>query len=287
MFLAEFLRAVLAEGLKFDFYSGHNYGTSPASLNAGRGKFNVGNNISIIERQFRVLKDMGIETEMVFDEWGACTSGFYNREECPQLMMREDSRFAAYYGKLLTRLTRNTVPISKLMICLSGQHEMVTDFSGFRGFFTLNGIKKPIYNAYALAAKLHENILENENDHNGLEVLATKDHGETVSILLSYSSEFFDKPMPHIDDAVCIEGVEGKYRVTVWCIDESHTNPYTRMLRENMKEDALSQGDIQLLREEGQLKPLAQYDMQADGAAQVEVSCGNNAVMLLELTKLF
>ena len=229
---------------------------------------------------------MGIETEMIFDEWGASTSGFYNREECPQLMMREDSRFAAYYGKLLTRLTSSIVPISKLMICLSGQHEMVTDFSGFRNFFTLNFFKKPIYNAYALASKLHENMLQNENDHNGLEMMATKDDAGNMSLLLSYASEFFDKPMPNISDSICLKGVSGKYDITVWCIDETHTNPYTRMLRENMKEEALTDRDIQLLREEGQLKPLARYEKSADGAACVEVSFTNNALVLVELKKL-
>lgn len=283
VFLTEFLRTVMAEGLKFDFYSGHNYGTSPVALNAGRGKFNVENNIKIIEGQFRVLRDMGIKTEMIFDEWGASTSGFYNREECPALMMREDSSFAAYYGKLLTRLSNHIVPVSKLMICLSGQHEMVTDFSGFRNFFTLNGIKKPIYNAYALAAKLHENILESCNNHNGLEVLATADEGGHMAILLSYSSEFFDKPMPAIRDMLRIDGVEGNREVTLWCIDETHTNPYTRMLRENMQEDALGLADIQTLREEGELKPLAQFNITAAGMAEIPVAFTNNAVVLVEI----
>jgi len=283
VFLAEFLRAVMTEGLKFDFYSGHNYGTSPVALNAGRGKFNVENNIKIIERQFRVLQDKGIETELLFDEWGASNCGFYNREECPELMMREDSRFAAYYGKLITRLSNHIVPVSKLMICLSGQHEMVTDFSGFRGFFTRNGLKKPIYNAYVLAAKLHENILESENDHNGLEILATKDNSGKIAILLSYSSEFFDKPVPDLAETIHIQGVSGKRSVTVWCIDQTHTNPYTRMLRENMQEAALDEADIQLLREEGTLKPVAQYDIVADGVADIGVSLTNNAMILVEL----
>ena len=282
VFLAEFLRVVMAEGLKFDFYSGHNYGTNPAALNTGRGNFNVENNIKMIERQFRVLRDMGIETELVFDEWGASTNGFYNREECPQLMMREDSRFAAYYGKLLTRLSNHIVPVSKLIICLSGQHEMVTDFSGFRSFFTLNSFKKPIYNAHVLAAKLHENVLESQNDYNGLEIFATKDDSGKAGILLSYSAEFFDKPMPAIHDTVRISGMEGKRQVTVWCIDETHTNPYTRMLRENMHEDALSPEDIAILREEGNLKPVAQYEVTADGALDVDVSFTNNALVLIQ-----
>ena len=160
---------------------------------------------------------------------------------------------------------------------------MVTDFSGFRNFFTLNGIKKPIYNAYALAAKLHENILESCNNHNGLEVLATADEGGHMAILLSYSSEFFDKPMPAIRDMLRIDGVEGNREVTLWCIDETHTNPYTRMLRENMQEDALSLADIQTLREEGELKPLTQFDITAAGMAEIPVAFTNNAVVLVEI----
>ena len=46
------------------------------------------------------------------------------------------------------------------MLCLSGQHELTEEFTGFRGFFTLNYIAKPIYNAFALAAKLKENVLK-------------------------------------------------------------------------------------------------------------------------------
>lgn len=283
VFLSEFIRTVHAEGLKFDFYSGHTYGTSPIALNAGRGRFHIENNIKKMEMQWRVLKDFGIETEIIFDEWGASTNGFYNREECPQLMMREDSRFAAYYGKLITRLSDHHVPVSKLMICLSGQHEMVTDFSGFRNFFTLNFFKKPIYNAHVLAAKLHENLLSSENDHNGLEVLATKSDCGKAAILLSYASEYFDKHMPAIDDTLRLESVEGSRHVKVWCIDETHTNPYTRMLRENMKEDALSAEDFAILREEGSLKPVAEYDATAHGQLDIQLDFSNNALVLVEV----
>ena len=40
------------------------------------------------------------------------------------------------------------------MICLSGQHNLKREFHGYRSFFTLHGFPKPIYNAYALCAKL-------------------------------------------------------------------------------------------------------------------------------------
>ena len=286
VFLAEFLKAVKAEGLKFDFYSGHNYGTSPKLMNEGMGRFHVENNVRKIDQQYRVLKDMDMDVELIFDEWGASTNGFYNREECPLLMLREDSRFAAYYGKLLTRLAWGNIPITKLMICLSGQHEMVTDFSGFRGFFTLNGFKKPIYNAYALAAKLHGNVLESSNDHNGLEVHATRDASGNMALLLSYAAEYFDKALPAVSDCIRVDGLKGKYVVKIWCIDETHTNPYTRMLRENMQEDSLSQEDMQILRQEGRLKPVAQYEIKADGAAAIDVAFSNNALVLVEIKAL-
>jgi len=169
------------------------------------------------------------------------------------------------------------------MICLSGQHEMVTDFSGFRNFFTLHGMKKPIYNAYALAAKLQENVLESENDVPGLEVLATKAEGGRAAIMLNYASEYFDKPMPPLSETIRIEGLTGNHSVLVWCIDETHVNPYTRMLRENMSESALSPAEIQLLREEGTLKPIAQYDITADGVTDITVSSTNNAMLLVEI----
>lgn len=284
VFLAGFLRAVREEGLKFDYFSCHVYGTSPVLLNAGQKPMTVQNNIRRLENYWDVLRHNGYrDIEIIIDEWGASTAGFYNREECPQLMMREDSRFAVYFGKLITGLVHSVVTPSKIMICLSGQHEMVTDFSGFRNFFTLNFFKKPIYNAYVLAAKLYENVIFSENDHNGLEMLATKDEGGKTSVLLAYASEFYNKDMPTVSDTLTIEGLDGNRHVTVWCIDDTHTNPYTRMLRENMNEDALTAEDIAILREEGNLKPVAEYDATANGKLDVELSISNNSLILVEV----
>ena len=286
VFLMEFLRAVKAENLKFDYFCGHSYGTTPQSLNDKTGRLHVLNNIRKIDAYFRILKAMGMEdTELVIDEWGACTCGFWNREECPQLMFREDSRYAAYFGKLITNLVFGPLDVSKLMICLSGQHEMKVDFSGFRGFFTLNGFKKPIYNAYALAAKLHTKVLKCDHNHNGLEVLATADEAEQVSVLLSYASEYFDRPMPDIHDQLVINGLDGNYELIIWCVDETHTNPYTRMLREGMREDQLSADEIAILREEGMLKPLYRQKIRTMGTVKADLCFTNNALVLVELTK--
>lgn len=284
VFLMEFLRAVKAEDLKFDYFCGHSYGTSPAALNSGAGRFHVLNNMKKLDVYLRILKASGFEgIEVIIDEWGASTHGFWNTEECPALMLREDSRFAAYFGKLITSLVNSNMNLSKLMICLSGQHEMVTDFSGFRGFFTLNFFKKPIYNAYVLGGRLHENVLESSHDRVNLEVLPTANEKGDLSILLSYASEYFDCPMADFRDKLVLEGLQGKYQVTTWCIDEKHTNPYTRMLREGMREEALTEEQITILKQEGCLKPMI-CELEADGCGCVEVSFTNNACVLVELT---
>lgn len=285
VFLIDFLKTVISEELKLDFFCAHNYGTSPKALGEGTRDLHILNNMRRIDNLTHTLnclfgKD---KMEVIMDEWGATTLGFWNKEECPALLFREDSRFAVYFGKLITACVRANINLSKMLICLSGQHEMVTDFSGFRGFFTLNGFRKPIYNAYVLAAKLRENILESHNDIPGLEVLASKDEAGKMAIMLNYASEYYDKPMPSVQDKLQIEGLTGKRSVTVWCIDEVHTNPYTRMLREKMQEEALSEADIQVLRQEGQMKPVAIHDITADGSAVIDVSFTNNAMVLVEI----
>ena len=89
-----------------------------------------------------------------------------------------------------------------IMICLSGQHEMIKDFSGFRNFFTLNFIAKPIYNAYILASHLGSALLgaaaENENIH----TVATKKENGDLAVLLSYSSEHFSEDLPEIEESL-------------------------------------------------------------------------------------
>ena len=122
-----------------------------------------------------------------------------------------------------------------------------------------------------------------KDNHAGLNVLATKDENGRGSILLSYSSENFDKDIPAIRDTLQIDGIEGNRHVKVWCIDETHTNPYTRMLRENMNEEALSAQDIAILREEGNLKTVAEYDVSADGKLDIDLSFTNNALVLVEV----
>ena len=124
-----------------------------------------------------------------------------------------------------------------------------------------------------------------DHNHNGLEVLATADEAEQVSVLLSYASEYFDRPMPDIHDQLVINGLDGNYELTIWCVDETNTNPYTRMLREGMQEDRLSADEIAILREEGMLKPLYRQKICTMGTVKADLCFTNNALVLVELTK--
>ena len=169
------------------------------------------------------------------------------------LMFRETEVFAAYYAKLICKMIELDPNVSKMLICLSGQHEMVEDFSGFRNFFTLNFISKPIYNAYRLAARLGEDLLLAECGNENVFVVPTKTEDGSYAVLLSYSSEYFEEDLPETEETLSFaEDITGR-TVTVWCIDKETTNPYR--LYQKMGVETPNEEQLKLLREEGNMKP--------------------------------
>ena len=281
VFMDGFLDFIKTGNHRLDFVCFHTYGTGPHALNDGTGRFHAENTLKKHQAMQAIIDKYFPEgIEVIVDEWGAATCGFWNREECPALMLREDSRFAAYYGKMITAYVNAGVKLSKLMICLSGQHEMTTDFSGFRGFFTLHFIKKPIYNAYVLTRKLRETRVPASCGNPDASVLASRGADGSGAVLVSYASEYFDSALPDLDETVEIEGVTGRRHVTVWCIDEQHTNP-CRYAEERGWDDP--QGEqVEVLRRVAELQPLYEADMDADGTLRVPVHCTNNALLLIE-----
>ena len=253
-FLGGFLDYVKEKGLKLDFVTGHYYGTSPMGINDGTQRICVE---SLVEKQRKyenTLAEHGIsDIPLTIDEWGMASCGFFNREECADLMKRETEVFSAYYAKLIARYLEEGFRLENLMICLSGQHEMEEDFTGFRNFFTLNFIKKPIYNAYVLAAKLGESLLKAECDNANVYTIPTKTADGSLAVMVSYSSEYFEENLPVLTENVCFDEDISEKKVTVFCIDKAHTNPYR--LYQQMGKTDLSEADLKLLREEGILKP--------------------------------
>lgn len=254
-FLGGWLDFVKEKGLKLDFISAHHYGTGPNELNSGKERFCVSGFIMHPNRVLSLIAERGFDhLPFVMDEWGMASHGFFNREECPAMMAREGEIFSAYFVKLVSKFIEDGVRMDNLMICLSGQHEMVEDFSGFRNFFTLNFIKKPIYNVNILASRLGKRLLPYSTDIENIFAIPTLKDDGSRAVLLSYSSEYFEEDIPEIEEEICFEGDTSGKRVTVWCIDKEHTNPYR--VFEKMCKNRIDDMDIALLREHGRMKPI-------------------------------
>lgn len=279
-FLSGFLDYVRETGLKLDFISVHHYGTSVRRLNEGIRPYNAKSIVHRYEKIADRIKEHGFgNLPVVIDEWGMSSSGFYNKEECPALMAREHEVFSAYYAKLLSGLIGTGLPIDGLMICLSGQHEMVEDFSGFRNFFTLNFIRKPIYNAHVLASRLGEQLLSADCDNENVFTVPTKRENGDYALLVSYSSENFKEDIPSVEETVTFdEDISGK-TVTVWCIDKETTNPYRMWERAGSPE--MTEDMLKALREEGRLKPVKTQD----GSEPLTLRLTPNATYLITVEK--
>ena len=281
-FLGGWLDDVKKKQLKLDFIAVHSYGTSPGQLNDGSKPISVKNSLNNHHAYVDTVRAHGFEeTPLIVDEWGLASAGFFNREECPALMARETELFSAYFAKLIHSFVYSDFKIDLLCICLSGQHEMVEDFTGFRNFFTLHFIAKPIYNAYRLASMLHENILPAVQNRENLFVLPTRSDQGDYAVLLSYSSEHFADDLSDVEETLAFEeDVVGK-TVTVWRIDRETTNPYR--LYQKLGITAPTEDELRLLREEGRLKPVSQFVAHKNQALPLKLTA--NAVYLITVTK--
>ena len=278
-FLGGFLEFVKEKNLKLDFISVHHYGTQPEFLNDGSRPFCVANNLEKHQTRMQVIRSHGFgDKPVVVDEWGMASAGFYNKEECPLLLARETEVFSAYFVKLIYEYVHSDFHLDGLMICLSGQHEMTEDFSGFRNFFTLHFIKKPIYNAFVLAAKLHESLLKAEHTRKHLYVLPTKNGQGDYSVLLTYAADYFEEDIPPIQEEIRFDENVADKKIAVWCIDKETTNPYR--VYQALGTENLNEEQIQRLREEGKLRPVF-----VSGKEKISLQLTPNCVYLITVTK--
>ena len=281
-FLGDFLDFVKERNLKLDYISFHNYGTSPRRMHENGDCICVQNTLRKHAAYLDVVRLHGFgDAEIIVDEWGAASHGFFNKDEAPELMFRETEVLSAYYVKLIHQMLCMDHNISKMMICLSGQHEMTEDFSGFRNFFTLNFIAKPIYNAYILASKLGEYLVAADVNDSNLFVIPTKNQQGEYAVLLSYSSDEFDEMLPTREETLNFaEDIKGK-KITVWCIDKTTTNPFR--LYQKLNTEVLCAKELELLREEGRLRPVCQYI--CDGVEGIKLTLSANCTYLITVTR--
>ena len=254
-FLRRFLTGVKERGLEIDYIAIHFYGTDPELLNSGEEWISVEFMMKRISDRLSVVRECGFSgLPLVIDEWGACSHGFFNVEECPTLIFRETEVYSAYFVRFISRIIESGLPIENLMICLSGQHEMTEDFSGFRNFFTLNFIAKPIYNAYRLFSMLGSELLDFSSDSENISVIPTKTKTGGYAVLISYAAEDFSEDIPNVRKTVNFtENIVGR-EVDVWCIDRKTTNPYRLAKRLGISKNPTAE-EISLLRDEGRMKP--------------------------------
>ncbi len=255
-FLERFLTHIKENNVEMNYIALHNYGTHFHLLKAGSRPIATENHFKYtLNPYMEVLRKYDLENiEVIMDEWGATSAGFYNIEECPAHIFRENEVYSAYFAKFIYQLIESGINISKMMICLSGQHEMVTDFSGFRNFFTLNFIAKPIYNVHLMTSKMRDLLVESKADNKYVFTFSTKDDKGNYSTLLTYCSEDFKEDIPDITEEITFAEDISNKTVTIWCIDKNTTNPYRMWEREGKPE--MTDEMLKTLREEGKLKPL-------------------------------
>lgn len=284
-FLDAFLSYLKESGTPCDFICSHNYGTSFEKVDSGEGPISTEYIIDKNKRYIDLIHKYFPEgKELIIDEWGALNRGFKGIGSHPAYEFREHSGYAAFMGRMITEIIDEKQEVEKMLICLSGQHDMTMEFAGRRSLFTKSGIEKPIYHAYFLTGRLFDTRLDSSTDNEYLKVLATADEDKRISILLSYSSRFFSEDIPPLADTVTVEGIEGDYRLTEYLVDKDHACAYTLYKVENMPEDP-SEEQLKALKESARLVPETK-SLTACGRADIHVSSTPNALILLELEKL-
>ncbi len=280
-----FLKYASEHHLKLDFLSAHSYGTDPEHLNNGTKPFDYNENLNIIRNYIEIAKKYcDVLPEIVIDEWGASGAGYSAKRDCPALMMRETEKFPAFFAGMVSEIIDTDLPLSKLMICLSGQHQATEDFTGYRSFFTLHMIRKPIYNGYVMLSKLGNRIFDASSDTENLRVLATGDENGRAALLFTRASKHFDEELGELRETVRVTGSHGRRKVTLWCIDETHTNPY-RLWQKLGWGSEMTGEQLDVLRAESVLKPLTSFE--ADGESfSFALDIRGHGVMLAEIEAL-
>ena len=281
-FLEGFLKFVSENKKRIDYICFHNYGITVEGLIDGTEDFTVKNHLKKYDKvRDMVLKYIPRGIEIIQDEWGACTGGFVQTDRCPKLIFRETEKFSCYYGKMITEFVKKYDDAGKIVICLSGQHEMKSEFEGFRNFFSLHFIKKPIYNAYILTAKLHNLVLDDTTDNENISILSTKGEDGRIAILLTYSSDNFSENLKGINDTITLNGIEGEKAVRLWKIDNENSNPYAEFQKLKWSEN-LTKDEIEYLKKCAELKAQS-YTKVSDGSLKIDINMTANALMLVEI----
>jgi len=274
-FLEEFLNFVKEEKLQLDFISVHNYAKcSPTSLDNGTRTLSTELALEKTNAYMDVIRQCGMQDKkLVIDEWGASCGGFCDLDTSAKMIFRENEIFSAYFFKLICCYLHQDINLDKMLICLSGQHEMEKEFTGFRGLFTLNSLPKPIYNGYCLASRLGDTLLKADTDSEEVSCIATLKGNKLVVALVNAKTPF-DAELPEVNVELILKNAKVQ-QATAWTIDQSHANGYGAWCQ--MGKPEIDDAVLKTLRVKSALTPES-----LPCGDTYSLTLQNNAVMLLE-----
>ncbi len=269
-------------GTAFDFYSVHTYGYLTESINRNTLDHTFCTNM--LKNYRRMADDCGFPgIEMISDEWEISGGGFAGTSTYPFLEYRNGEILSAHYFAFVEDIIKKDIPLSVLMICLSGQHNLPGDFVGTRTFATRSGFKTPIYNAYALSAMLGESILESKSDEK-IGVIPTRcENGDIAVAIFNYSKNLL-KTNGTLNTRLTVKLPDGKYTVTHYRLDKENCNSYTAW-KELGRPEHCSQNEAEIVNQAGMLKPWYEDEVFEGTDFSLDMQLPDYAVSLLKFTK--
>jgi len=225
-----------AKGTRIDFVSMHCYSSIPQDVHDPY-RFKVAPE-SIVQqyKTYRsIMEKYGLgDKPAIIDEWAAAAEGYRGIAEDPRMRFRETEYYAAFYFRLLDLMSRLPLPPERMMICLSGQDRNTRDFDGHRTFFTARGWKKPLYNAFVMAARLGGERLAVEGDFpKNCGVIATRSGDGRITVALYNHESDFGREGENAPEPLrlTVRSLPKKYRVERRRIDQVFSNAFTAWSR--------------------------------------------------------
>lgn len=231
-------------GSPIDFLAVHTYGG-----HGGGGSADYPHpSVNYVMRQQLQLANIRNEfpslakTPIFVAEWGESSSGSTGMAEQPMTEVRNSQYGAAFLTTMVARhLMLRTGPdnpgIAGLMLCISGyEKERHSDFEGKRTLHTLNGIHKPLLNAYKMLNKMGRHLIyvDAAPEDPCISVMASKnDYGNIMILIVNFQESKVENTGESAQISIVLNaGADSRIsKLTHWRIDEDHSNAYTHFKR--------------------------------------------------------
>lgn len=268
------------KGTEIDFVSLHAY-----------GKLRQFNQIDPMDcyisasTQIKMIRDYGFtDVEFIIDEWEANAEGFLGMDQFPGFEYRNTTVLPTYFFALIDLYAKKELPITKMLMCMSGMHELQTEFPGTRTFVSKSGFRLPVYNGFVLAAMMGEQFLAYENDTK-VDVIPTMDaDGNVVVALYNYTPNRLKlKGTQHVNFEVLLP--EGDYKVSHYRLDENNCNCYTAWKKLGSKE-ALTQMERNAVLEAQKVKLFYPEETFSGSTFTDSVVMPDDSVSIIKFTRI-